>query len=58
MADRTRPARQHQEGGLKSIFRVLVVMKDAAAYTQDHGPMTANQLRKRRFLTQCKETIQ
>jgi hypothetical protein len=34
---------QHQEGGLKGIFDIMLVVQGAAANAQDHGSVSAYQ---------------
>jgi len=42
IADRIGLACQHEERGLECVFRILVLVEDVAANTQDHGTMTGH----------------
>jgi hypothetical protein len=58
VANGASPARQHQEGGLEGVLGVLLVAKDAAAQTQDHGPVPLNQGGKGRLIAVTSEALE
>jgi hypothetical protein len=46
--DRSRLAGEHEKGGLEGVLRVLLVAQDAAADTQHHRAVSAQQRLERR----------
>jgi hypothetical protein len=53
-----RPAEQHEKRGLKGIFGVGAAAEEAAANTEDHRTVPADQDRKRGLIAPGDEAVQ
>src|SRR5262249_47945228 len=56
--DRRRPADEDEEGGLKRIFGVVVVVENPATDAPHHRSMPLDKGRKRRLITTADEVLQ
>src|SRR5262249_21653103 len=57
-AQRTGLAIKDQEGGLKGVLRIVLVIQDATTQAQDHGAVPADQRYESTLLTLVAEKLQ